>query len=169
MDLADLHCFAQHDACLDDVRFGLRVEQRMGRDRKARTWAGRAVRQMEDLASALKVQAVQSIEEVLADVLRNDPHSVLMAAVKRANRRLNPIAEAILAARNAAEERRAVLHLLAAHVKRTAQLVAKSAFLLWAEAQSAWQAFCARLHLFHRTRTAHGFFGADKVDCRNNP
>lgn len=172
MDLFLNHCFAEHDIRLDDVLAALRRERKDGQGKETRNLALRALREIErqrDLCrgpTRLRTDSQDLLETFLAAA---SPYDQLMAAVKRAKHSLNPIMDAIEAARHAVGDRLVVRHLLAHHITHAARIASKSALLLWTRAKGHWRKLLARASVRFPIRRANGFFGSDKVDGRNLP
>lgn len=169
MDLAFNHLFADHDSCLESMLHALRRERRHAQGRTARGLAEQALREIELLRDCRGLSNCKTPEQWLEDALAASPYEQFKRAVQEGRHRLNPIAEAMDAARNAVEDRRALRHLLALHITHAAKVARKSAVLVWAMARTVWRKLLARVLARFPIRRANGFFGVSKVDGRNAP
>lgn len=174
MDISLRHCFAEHDARLDDVLLLLRGESRHGNGRRARGLAARALQQVKRQRHIFSLDGVE-----MGDVARRLARASFRQEVRREievwvggqakQLRLNPVMEALDATWYAVEERRVVRHLLVFHLSRAAKVASKSALLIWALARDVWRKLAAQARIRFPNLRANGFFGADKVDGRNLP
>lgn len=172
MDISLRHCFAEHDARLDDVLHLLRGESRHGNGRRARGLAARALQQVKRQRHIFSLDGVDDVARRVARTsLRQEVRREIEIWVggQAKQLRLNPVMEALDATWHAVEERRVVRHLLVLHLSQAAKVASKSALLIWALARDVWRMLAAQARIRFPNLRANGFFGADKVDSRNLP